>query len=84
MIPEPALNISAFYIPAGSGYYGSAWHDPNTGLQPFKEISNLVVTLSGTNTTFSADYIQKNGACLSSGVSSSTPLAARQPNLDKH
>ncbi|KAM7213210.1 hypothetical protein V8F06_011425 [Rhypophila decipiens] len=52
-IPEPSLNISAFYIPPGSYF----------GYELFADPSNLTLNIQGTNTLYTLDYVQENGSC---------------------
>ncbi|KAK4212638.1 hypothetical protein QBC37DRAFT_483654 [Rhypophila decipiens] len=61
-IPEPSLNISAFYIPPGS-YFGHGWTDPETKTTPFADSSNLALNIQGTNTLYTLDYVQEHGSC---------------------
>ncbi|KAI0165384.1 hypothetical protein GGR52DRAFT_106320 [Hypoxylon sp. FL1284] len=59
-LPAPALNISAYYIPP-SHLFGSSWTDPQTGQQPYTDITRQTYLLS--NRTYSVDYIKSQGTC---------------------
>ncbi|KAI0852834.1 hypothetical protein F5Y00DRAFT_272463 [Daldinia vernicosa] len=62
-IPSPTLNISAFYIPDFSRFYGFNWSgDPGTGhTHEFANRSNMAFFYS--NNTYSLDYVTTNGRC---------------------
>ncbi|KAI0111687.1 hypothetical protein F4814DRAFT_460837 [Daldinia grandis] len=62
-IPSPMLNISAFYIPPLSHFYGFNWSgDPGMGhTYEFTNASNGVFVYS--NNTYTLDYVNANGRC---------------------
>ncbi|KAM7193918.1 hypothetical protein V8F20_008188 [Naviculisporaceae sp. PSN 640] len=70
---KPALNISAFYLPAKPIYdrrfdkietfYGHDWVDPRTKAKPFANASNLALYVEGGRQAYSLDYVQQNGSC---------------------
>jgi hypothetical protein len=69
-LPRPALNISAFYVPGLSIWFGKDWVDPRTNTQPYKDISNVRLSVPGApEVAYTLDYIQKHGSCQALEVS---------------
>ncbi|KAK4444532.1 hypothetical protein QBC34DRAFT_474791 [Podospora aff. communis PSN243] len=63
-LPSPALNISAFYIPGFTVWFGKDWIDPRTNTQPFEDIGNARFLVSrAPEETYTLDYIQEHGSC---------------------
>jgi hypothetical protein len=62
LLPEPALNISAFYIHEYSGYSGHYWTDPQ-GSRPYSNASNRMFTAVNSNTTYTMEHVEDNGSC---------------------
>ncbi|KAK0724608.1 hypothetical protein B0H67DRAFT_568303 [Lasiosphaeris hirsuta] len=63
-IPKPALNISAFYFPRETSFYGRDYIDPRINKRPYADPRNIQLTVLGENsTTYSLDYVRANGSC---------------------
>ncbi|KAK0617000.1 hypothetical protein B0T14DRAFT_255316 [Immersiella caudata] len=73
-LPKPALNISAFYVPAGTIWYGKSWVDPLTKTGPYENISNARFFVPGQpDVAYTLDCIQQHGSCQAGrGVSTHT------------
>lgn len=79
-IPQPALNISAFWLSKSGGLFGYNWTDPRTNSQPYTNQSNLALASTEANESYSVSYIEQNGSCQPLEVSQRTYLAPDSAN----
>lgn len=67
ILPQPVLNISAFYVGEYDYYYGNIWMNED-GIEPFSYWSNMTYTYN--NSLYNLTYIETehHGVCQPNGV----------------
>lgn len=68
--------MDAYFLPPYEKYLspeyailpGFNWMDPRTHTMPFRDGSNMRLTIAGSNETYSLSYIAEHGSCQPIGV----------------